>query len=246
MKLVACLVLLGLVARVPAADACSCRGPFIYGVPQVKAPINTRVILWVPSPIPRDAFTVREADQPGQLIATSRRDSGTAAMFVVELVPAQPLRPLTAYEVLDAKGAVVHRFETSDATDTERPRWRGASRVEFVREKAVCCNCSTGNPFAAFAMAPLVDDITPESALVFAIWVAGAKGQLDYARPPTTIMPGPRFPLGDPSTCGSSTFDFPRATSLKVGIKALDLAGHESWPVELRFAIAKPRLRPRR
>lgn len=242
MKLVVWVVALGLALQPSSSDACSCASPRVFGLPADHASLDTHVRLWVPPGHATSSFALHEADEPGQQSALERRDSRAASYTVVELIPKQPLRAHTEYVVRDDTGTVVHRFTTGDATDRAPPTWAGVERVKFVEERVRCCRCQTGVPYAAFTMTAPRDDTTRASSIVLAIWQADAKGRIDYAQPPTTIWPyHAEFYLGAPFTCGGANFVFPRkVTSLKLGVKAIDLAGRATAPVEVRLPIAKP------
>lgn len=253
MKLAALACALSLVVQPSPSEACSCMRSMVRGFPDahVAAPINTHVFLWVPTRMKKPTLVLRQVSATGKQpeIAVDQRQVGMAGFDVVELIPRQPLKPNTDYAVVDeakevdARRRIVLEFTTSTATDLSPPVWGGISRVRMLRDQVVCCMCQTGYPYAEFDIPTPTDDTTDSKQLVVAVWIANARGEIDYTTPPATIVRQyDGFHLGHPSSCSDSNFDFPKQSSLKLGVKLYDLAGNASDAVDVRFATSKPLL----
>lgn len=249
---------LALAARPTEIDACSCLRPSVYSFPQGPgAPVNTHVFLWVPPKYSRGArtnaprtFTLHEAGPTGQhpVVAVERVEVGSGALGVVELIPRRPLKPRMQYAVVEDETAQrVGSFTTSDAIDMTPPAWRGVYNAEHLVDDVVCCACQTGAPYTIGTLVSRVtDDSYGEAQSLLAVWLADASGKIDYAQPPTTYTHASvRFSLGDPSSCSPANFTYPSATTMLIGIKAVDVAGNATWESEVRVPIAKPRVRNR-
>ncbi|HEU4728258.1 MAG TPA: hypothetical protein VFT22_10225 [Kofleriaceae bacterium] len=248
MKLAA-LVCMGSIAAVRAApaEACSCEPPRVWAVIQKTAPINTHVMLWFADGTYKKApaFTLREA-RGTQAIAFDRHDVKAGSFTVAELVPKQPLRAKTAYQIFDRGGGQVLEFTTTDENDTKAPEWKGTRAASYVRHPGGCCACNTGNPYVRVDTGAFSDDHGKDT-VVFAVWIADAGGKIDYKQPPATyVQPWKtELALGHPSTCASSNFDLPAGKTLHIGVRPVDLAGNVGTASELKIDLSrKPKLIP--
>lgn len=250
MKL-AVLGCVGLLAGIrPApADACSCIAPRVRAMIQKTAPTNTHVMLWFTKGLyaKAPAFTLREAGRK-RSIAIDRHDIKAGSYTFAKLVPKQPLRATTAYEVVDAAGDKILEFTTTTGEDTEVPVWDGMQEASYVQQPGACCMCNTGKPYLSVDTGAFSDD-HGTNAVVFAVWTADASGKIDYKQPPTTYVPPwkTEFTLGHPSTCGGSNFDLPVGKTFRIGVRPVDLAGNVGTVSEIEIDLSrKPKAIPDR
>jgi len=124
-------------------------------------------------------------------IETDERTLGAGELEIVELIPKQPLPAKTKHEVVvtaAGKDTVLGEFTTGDGADEKEPTWNGILRATFVRAAAVCCNCTTGDPYAVLALGEVSDDHTSASSLQYAIFAPDAQGSYDYDAAPLTYV----------------------------------------------------------
>ena len=258
------------------ARACSCRMPTILVLPgpQDPAPTNTHVWIEVPwaalAPDTRlDAltFTVRERrDKPAPApkrgrrkppppppapVEVERRDLVGPAVGFVELAPKAPLAARKRFEVVMAraggKEAVVGELVTGADADAAAPTWGGVAKATYVHAPAVCCNCTTGNPYAVLALASAPAGSPPEP-VVYAVWTAPEGGaKIDYQQPPAAWAQdsGGSLLVGDASTCTPANLAFPAAAAVKggklrLGVRPIDRAGNPGDPSEVVVDLRKP------
>ncbi|HWO24197.1 MAG TPA: hypothetical protein VNO30_35885 [Kofleriaceae bacterium] len=243
MKLAA-LLCVGLLAgyaglRPAPADACSCMRRSVRAAIDKTAPTNTRVMLWFSDGASRTAFTLREAGGT-RAIAVERKDVTAASYKIAELVPKQPLRGKTAYEVVDGAGDKVLEFTTTAGGDTKAPEWKGIQEASYVKQPGACCVCNTGTPYVIVDTGAVSDDHGHEG-IVFAVWSAAAGGKIDYTKPPTTyVRPWEtEIALGHPSICGRNNFDLPDGKKLRIGVRPVDLAGNIGVASEIEIDLSR-------
>jgi hypothetical protein len=109
-------------------------------------------------------------------------------------------------------------------------------------------------PFAEVLGDRPFDDHAEEGSLAFAVWSAADNAAIDWSVPPSGLFRGellfasgtPRhlFTLGAESVCSVSSFDFPEAAGLKLGVRAVDLAGNLGPANELTLELVRPRRGP--
>lgn len=172
-------------------------------------------------------------------IETDLRESLSAEIATVELVPRTLLAAHTRYDVWhEAEGGdtprrVVATFVTSDITDLVPPSFRGIKAAHRVTSALECE--SDGIVVSVWAA---TDSVTPAAQLRYGVWIPKGDAAIDYNAPPTVIVAADdvlaRIP--DPSTVQLSLgagalpdFVVPRGVrTLRLGIRALDLAGNAS------------------
>lgn len=203
------------------------------------APTNTRVLLWFADSASRTAFTLREAGG-ARAIAVERKDVKSGSSTVAELVPKQPLRGKTAYEVVDGAGDKVLEFTTTAEQDTKAPEWKGIEEASYVQQPGACCVCNTGNPHVRVETGAVSDD-QGQDAIVFAVWSAAAGGKIDYTKPPTTyVRPWEtEIVLGEPSICRRNNFDLPAGAKFRIGVRPVDLAGNIGVASEIEIDLSR-------
>jgi hypothetical protein len=218
----------------------------VWAAIESTAPTNTHVMLWFVEGHYKTTptFTLREAGDK-QVVAVGRRDVKSGAFIVTELIPDQPLRARTAYEVVDGKDSKVLEFTTTEAADTNAPTWNGIHRAEYVKQPGACCMCNTGRPHVRVKTGGLADD--GAHRVVYAVWATStsARGnatKIDYTKPPMTyVVPyGDEFSLGSWSTCGASNFDLETGAVIKIGLRPIDLAGNAGEPREAFVDLWSP------
>jgi len=184
-------------------------------------------------------FTLRKAGDT-QPIAIDRRDVQAGLFTVAELVPKQPLRAKTAYEVVDDAGAKVLELTTTADPDTKAPAWSGVQKARYVRHLGACCMCHTGLPHVRVQTGAYSDDHGTDE-VVFAVWIAGPGGKIDYKQPPATyVLPSKNeLVLGNPSTCGRDNFGLPDGKKLRIGVRPVDLAGNVGTASEIEIDLSK-------
>jgi hypothetical protein len=183
-----------------------------------------------------------------EAVATEQRVIGTEQQRTLEIWPVAPLDPNAFYVIArrggdagDAKSpagwpSLRAELKTSNDVDTTPPSWAGASAARYLAEGALGdrSSCSVREPVIEIDVAEPKDDATPASAIVLGVWVAGPTGAFDYAAAPVVLASaraGHAY-LGRTSYCTES--DFPvKKQALKLGLRALDLAGNASAPSEI-------------
>lgn len=235
------VAMVAVIARAEVAHACSCAAPRIVVSPEgVDAPVNATIVAWVPTwrraKAPDVALSLRKKN--GATVEVDSRKLGAADQIVFELTPKAKLAPNTEYEVFaEGEASPVGSFKTGTQQLATAPNWKGVASTDYFQDKAVCCDCSTSDPYA---VVELQEKITDDKLYRVAIWMAGADGKIDYKKPPTTYARGSTMYLGHPSTCGTANFVFPKQKALKLGFKLVDLAGNASGQSEFVIDTTKP------
>jgi hypothetical protein len=169
-------------------------------------------------------------------------------LHIVLLRPRAPLRPETRYQVLAAapgggKPGVVGEFITGKDTDATGPTWTGVAKSAYVHAPAVCCNCTTGNPWAVVELAApdrIADDQTPAEAVAYGVWKG--EGAFDPAAPPLTVVRpwSGKLYIGHKSQCSPANFDFAGKGTMTLRVAPIDLAGNVGTPVDVTIDLDKP------
>jgi hypothetical protein len=191
-------------------------------------------------------LALRRAGSP-EVVATEQRVIGTEQERMLEIWPVAPLAPNAFYvverrgEPADAKSpagfATLHAdFKTSAQVDTTPPSWSGASAARYLAKGVTGdrSSCNVQEPVIEIDAAEPKDDDTPATAIVLGVWVAGPTGAFDYAAAPAVLarLQAGHAYLGRRYYCGESDFPAKKA-ALKLGLRALDLAGNASAPSEV-------------
>jgi hypothetical protein len=245
---------LALVSPAPA-DACSCIGPRTQVEPpaNIPAPLNTQIrVSWVV-----DAHDMRHATEASislvpkgskTAVVVDRKLWTSGEVSVLVLTPRKPLAAKSAYTVVLARASgdpvVLGEVVTGTASDNDAPTWKGAGQVHYIQATAVCCNCSTSDPWAAIEIAEgagaIKDDFTEPDSIAFGIWPAD--GKLDASRLLAIIPAGNGWlTLGHRSMCSPRNFDLPKAArSLKLRIAPIDHAGNAGDPSAVTIDMTNP------
>ena len=264
-----------LLVRPAPAHACSCSRPGVEVSPGagLAAPTNTvvRVSWWVGEvTIDETTLVIAPASKDGKERKSKKdkareKDKGQAAATIeveqtaitagkqrtVTLRPKAPLAPETRYEVRAAAAAgekpgVVGEFTTAQAADDTPPEWAGIGKASYVHTPAICCNCSTDDPYAQLDLVDAdktSDDLTPPVSLVYGVWIDDGKPFDAGALPAVIARPwsGKLF-LGRKSECAPANFDLPtKAATVKLRVAPIDLAGHVGKPVNVAIEVPKPK-----
>ncbi len=158
---------------------------------------------------------------------------------MVELMPKAVLQPQTRYEVVLAaegrKEAVVGEFSTGTDEDHSPPKWDGTAKAAYFPGAKVCCNCSTGDPYAVIKM-----ERPAGEAASYAIWQTNEAGKIDAAKAPLLYLRdwSGTLSLGHQSTCSAKNLRFPeKGGALHLGVAAVDLAGNRSTVSEVTITL---------
>jgi hypothetical protein len=180
--------------------------------------------------------------QPGGPVSVRTTRMATTATRVVEMIPDAALGPGTTYEVVathQGSSIVVSRFNTGDAYDTAPPSLSDVTNaVPLKKQKGVITldPCSSGEYYADLKVRAVADDQTRTESVRFAVWTASGKEPIDLAAPPVTYVTrvaGGGLLLGHWTECAWN-LDIPSKTrTLQVALRAVDLAGNMSPPVQL-------------
>jgi hypothetical protein len=128
--------------------------------------------------------------------------------------------------------------------DQMPPTWDGLQTGQVTPGNAA--GCGSGETIVVLGLGKREDDGTPTGSLRYAIWIGAPGKDLDYSRPPTTVVSALRdhLALGRESRCNPSNFDLEGAFA--VGVRVLDLAGNAGTPSEADISVpAKATLPPR-
>jgi hypothetical protein len=255
------IVALSVTAR---SDACSCAPPIAWVTPGPldAAPVNTHVLVtfdehaqWC------IMFPTCVATQSSVALRVAAHDKVAASIvpthvvrktsmgnFVHEdLAPDGTLAPKTRYEVVlvDALGKapvrVIGTFVTTAAADAGKPEWAATIEQAELAHPSSFMDCGEGD-----SMTLRVPSVKDESAVLWEIFVAPGDVAIDWSKPPSAVLfPSERYPNGksllvvghDP--CAPSV-PLPKANSVRIGVRPIDVAGHvgreaevvRAWPAK--------------
>jgi hypothetical protein len=171
-------------------------------------------------------------------VAVERRIVARTGYRVITLIPKLPLAANRAYNVRAAahRGGdvtVIGTVVTTDAIDDKPPTWGGLAAPIVELPGARRTSCSNGQAWAHLAFAGTVaDDQAPPADLIYGVWPADAPFDPKLA-PIALVRPqDDGLELGHRSTCEPRDFELP-ATSAKLRIAPIDLAGNIGTPVEV-------------
>jgi hypothetical protein len=247
-----------------AATTCPAVVYRVLPAPLRPAPRTTHVWLtaplaWAGISLTLRPATVGAASTPAVprdvALALDRRDAPGPEETTIELAPRAPLAARTRYELWAAAGGaspprILSTFVTSEALDDAPPAWSAKLRIRpaIAADPRVVQLVEPRAPTVVLEGDLAADAGSPDDAILFGVWIAGASGAIDYARPPSTYLrqdlrarlvgPGGAVTLalalgsGSGDACSPVNFAFP-AASTRVGVVALDLAGNRSAAAEL-------------
>lgn len=163
-----------------------------------------------------------------------------------ELAPDAPLAPKTRYEVLmlDALGKspvrVVGTFVTTSAADHVAPEWTAIIEEAELRHPSGFIDCGEGDSLV-MRIPPAKD----ASAVRWEIFVAPGDATIDWSKQPSGVV----FPteiygngklqltIGD-DACAPSV-PLPKASSVRLGVRPIDVAGNVGKEAEVVRAWPK-------
>lgn len=186
--------------------------------------------------------------KPPRSIAFAATHSASGAFETEVLRPASPLVP-GLYEVraversARVEPAVIALFRVAGEADSVAPTWAGLTSARWVRRARGVIDLECGSPLLQLEAARATDDMTSDVAINFAIWLAQPGVTIDYTKPPLLYVNADernaqlKIGLGNTEE-GTSNFA-PVSTdakapypALKLGVRAVDLAGNMSPPSE--------------
>lgn len=233
MRLALCIfTVMAFLLPAPEADACSCArsGVEIWPKKQTSAPTNAHVFVRFPG-AKQEKLIVRLAgsrDTDG--IPATRIDVVAMDVRFVELAPRVKLPHGAKLEVVAGSGnsaRVVSSFTVGTKAETSTPATPQVKKVTFSNEEAVCCNCSSGQPYVVIELNGRGDE---ETRSLFGIWNANAAGKVDFEREPDAYVLSwyGRLTLGDSSSCSANNFSIPTTGKIVVGIREVSQTGTQS------------------
>lgn len=145
------------------------------------------------------------------------------------------LEPDTSYELRDDADRVVGVFTTGSLADTAPPTWPGVTKA--VTPKPPAKSADEGGPLECSAPTlrlegemAATDDLTARTDIRYALWLGET---LDYDQPPVTWTTVPDNWREATSFTLTYGLELPKERPLKLGVRAIDLAGNASPPSEL-------------
>ena len=189
------------------------------------------------------------AGRPPLAIPVTTAHSRAGAFATEELVPAAPLEEGT-YEVwcVDrrnaARGRIVAVFRVGGEDDRTAPLWPGVKSAWYVRPPAsrggvIMLPGECGDPLVVLDVARAHDEGTRDEGIRYAVWKAAPGAAIDYRAPPLLFAAaelegasGARIALGNTDS-GDSDFTGDGGRPMKLGVRAVDLAGNASVPSEI-------------
>ena len=202
-----------------------------------------------------------------EAIEVQRITSKQGAHTLVELRPKQLLAP-GAYEVAATAGNVEHllgEFTVGRGIDRTAPRWVRPPRAFFPNYaspllwgRSLCDlrgiegDCESLSLLLSVDETGARDDRTPTSSLRLALWLSAVPGPIDYSQPPTGYLFPGGYPLAPPYfdlrrlwdevPCEQLPPELRTPASVRLGVRAQDLAGNLSpvWETTWLPATARP------
>ena len=240
-KVLLALGVLGAALVVRDAPACSCSPPspnMISPEPTTDAPLNTRVRLELPEPMPEGNTVVFRVHGETANVKTTERKMPYGPVNVVELVPTTALAPSTRYEVgyIDPNKhpstTILGSFKTGTTADTTAPKFTKMGAVSAMKNPANNMgSCSVNGPWVQIEGLEANDGARSASEISYAIWLANAAGVIDETKTPTVIAHNPwsTLQLGPMSACDPHAFPYPKGGgTMTFAIAAVDMAGNQS------------------
>lgn len=250
-------------ATVPAHAICGRPPPIVVAPHRgLPVPTNAHVMVTAPAAWRGDAtlflVTAPRTDDgrvlPSTRVALREQSWRAAGTERIDLTPLVPLSPSTAYELRSSRGEILGVFTTSVLRDERPPTWSGLQSGALYEAPA-----STPGSGGKKAIAPLecgsdrirlrgtsaaTDDQTPTDEIRYALWAGTPGAPLPYASPPLTWSTRATYPAQAQSPLEfalvygsteqeSMDFELPKGRPLRVGVKAIDLAGNATEASEL-------------
>lgn len=235
---------------------CSCSGGgtvISWVLPRASetAPVNTHIWVMVEFPpglarrlaLPEPRKVEVEVRGPdGAEVSCRRRNIRSGDVLTVELVPEQPLRAETTYQVSVAgpTDPHIHRITTGRDWSTSPPTWDwtipGARYLHPTARGGGDCN--TGEPLIMMENGQLPPGFRNDPPR-YAIWTGRKSGDIRFDRAPDFYVDA-RLVLGSLNICSARNFVF-EPGPLRLGIRRVDVAGnYSSRAVEVQFDEIPP------
>jgi len=201
------------------------------------------------APAGRDPGTV----VPSDVRRTETDHSGSDPFFVVEMIPKADLQPATRHEIWSVGIQAPRRqqfwgtLRTGKGRDTKPPTWSGATKVTPIVHKQSAHVATIVGSGGLNVFGPRASDA--EGRVLYAAWKGTAATPIDFSRPPDGYayetglgVSNPRSEsalvvLGWPGGCTPPNFAVPEVQEVRIGLRAVDLAGNVSAPSEHRVKL---------
>jgi hypothetical protein len=199
-------------------------------------------------------FSLRLFDAPtrettrAQPLPTEVRIFRNAKNAVVELIPRTPLVSGRRYDVqiVDARGLEVRlasTFRVQGKPDTGAPSFRLVDPPKKPKAPKGKGRVITIDMFEYKPGIVVYGEKSADTSL-FAVWAGPAGTPIDFSRPPSIYERGGQdlggnilMDLGGSDMCGSSNFVLPRQKTIRIGFRAVDLAGNASPAADMDVTV---------
>lgn len=202
---------------------------------RVPRNVRPKLLRQVSLDVPRYQLVCSVESGPSGEVALEQRQLGEGPALVVELTPLRALVAGESCAVVGPGKSVRTWFVVDERQDTTAPRLAGLGRAQ-VRGSS----WDGARARAEIALHGLGDDGAGPASLLLALWVGSPGEALDYGRPPTSwarvntrLRSRPVAFLNEGGDCELPSLEFPEhGERSRLGIRAVDLAGNASPPVE--------------
>jgi hypothetical protein len=261
-RLVGALVAIVTLSSSTRGETCSCMPPVAWVAPGPldPAPVNAHLFVTFDEHAPFCVGMNCVPTEASIALRAAAHDAVAAkaiAMHVTrktkmgnfvhqELAPDAPLAPKTRYEVLmlDALGKspvrVVGTFVTTSAADHVAPEWSAIIEEAELRHPSGMIDCGEGD-----SLVMRVPPAKDASTVRWEIYVAPGDATIDWSKQPSGVV----FPteiygngnlqltIGDDP--GAPSVPLPKASSVRVGVRPIDVAGNVGKEAEVVRAWPK-------
>jgi len=151
---------------------------------------------------------------------------------LVEYIPKEPLDAGGRYQLVQAYDTTqqVTNFSVSAEVDDSPPQWDGIVAALATSRTGVS-DRSNGQPVSALTVSQPRDDRTPNGQLLYFIWTAGKRSELDNAKPPQWITPNGDLESIGSTSCLPRRFPSPGPNErLFMRLQVVDWSGNRSAP----------------
>lgn len=259
------LLALCFLAHSKSAHACNC-GPASISVwpsGNKAVPLNTQIWVRLPALNPKLAFEKHSDFKKYPRFWSSRFQQSQLAILVVDskksslavyktdlqvgqwrmsvLRPQAPLLPNQTYKVYlqasDSLSSQIASFRTGTQVETKATAQAGIQRARFVWERTLPGACGPPKPYVVLDASK-----SPNPSAFYGIWLADAKGNINYKEMPSVVLKpeANQLFLGQTSPCMDKNFVFPAQSRVTLGVRLGNLSGNWGPPQTVSFASKAP------